>query len=908
MAVVATAAVLLLSVVGANLLSIASAATLTATLNISGTPKTGGNTYGVTLVVPAMGDPAPTGNVVVADGTSNCSASLSAPAGDGVTYTGSCTIASEHAGATVTASYAADANYDAATSANSLTIAKTDQSALTITTTTASFNSPLTLKTSGGSDAGAVTYAITDPGSAVCSISSGVLTETSAGTCTVTATMAANTDFNPVSSAATTITISPIAQAALTITTTSASFNSLLTLATSGGSDSGTVTYVVVGGGSAGCSVSGGVLSENSAGTCSVTATMAGNTNFSPVSSAATTITIGKINQVALTILTTSGSWNTPLTLGVSGGTDSGTVTYSVNGAGTAGCAVAGGVLAATGAGTCSVTATMAGNTDYNPVSSGSTTITIGKINQSGLTITSTSGTYKTPLALAVSGGSDNGSVSYSVDNAGSAGCSVSSGVVTETSAGTCTVTATMAGNGNYNAVSSSSTTITIAKTGQAGLTITSTSGIYSSPLTLAVSGGSDGAAVSYTLDAAGSAGCSISGNSLSATGAGTCTVTATMAANADFNAVSSSATTITISRVAVAAAISSLSIAHFTTLSPGSFTFQVGGTPSPVLRASGKLPAGLSLVNNGNGTATIRGFTALLALGTHHVTLVATNGVGGRAARSLNIVVGFAPVVITEPGATFTAGSQNRVVVASLGDPTSSLSESGNLPKGVTFASTSNGTATIAGRPSPGTHGSFDVALTARNSFGVSHQSFTLVVGAVPRFSSSNFASFPIGVSTVVRIAAGGNPQPTISEHGTLPIGVHFRAGRGTGYLSGTAAKGTSGGYHVTFTARSSTGLSTTQTFTLVVGSVPTFSSRSSTTFVVGDATVFIVSAKGSPSPAVAERGTLPSGIRFQGGSGTGILSGTPAKGTSGTYRVTLTAGKGSTASAQTFTLVVSG
>ena len=145
----------------------------------------------------------------------------------------------------------------------------------------------------------------------------------------------------------------------------------------------------------------------------------------------------------------------------------------------------------------------MAANTDYTAVSSAVTTITIGKIDQAALTITSTSGTYGMPLALSVIGGSDNGSVSYSVDDAGSAGCSVASAVLSATSAGTCGVTASMAANGNYNAVSSPSTTITISKVSQAALTITSTSGIFSSPIRLAASGGSDGGAVTYALDAA---------------------------------------------------------------------------------------------------------------------------------------------------------------------------------------------------------------------------------------------------------------------------------------------------------------------------------------------------------------------------------------------------------------------
>jgi hypothetical protein len=126
---------------------------------------------------------------------------------------------------------------------------------------------------------------------------------------------------------------------------------------------------------------------------------------------------------------------------------------------------------------------------------------------------------------------------------------------------------------------------------------------------------------------------------------------------------------------------------------------------------------------------------------------------------------------------------------------------------------------------------------------------------------------------------------------------------------LSGTPARDTSGSYQITFTAGQGTALSAGQTFTLVVGAVPTFRSADTATFAVGDATAFIVAAKGNPAPSVTERGALPTGVRFQGGNGTGILSGTPAKGTSGTYHVTLSAGAGFASSAiQPFTLIVSG
>ena len=159
------------------------------------------------------------------------------------------------------------------------------------------------------------------------------------------------------------------------------------------------------------------------------------------------------------------------------------------------------------------------------------------------------------------------------------------------------------------------------------------------------------------------------------------------MAGNTDYNAVSSSATTITLVRTGQAPTISSKGGVEFTALALGSFTFELAGTPSPVVTTKGALPAGLKLTNNGNGTETISGFTALLALGKHRVTLVASNGIGSPAKRTLDIVVGFAPVVVTAPTATFTAGQQNSFAVDSFAYPADSISESGTLPNGVSFA-----------------------------------------------------------------------------------------------------------------------------------------------------------------------------------------------------------------------------
>ena len=84
-----------------------------------------------------------------------------------------------------------------------------------------------------------------------------------------------------------------------------------------------------------------------------------------------------------------------------------------------------------------------------------------------------------------------------------------------------------------------------------------------------------------------------------------------------------------------------------------------------------------------------------------------------------------------------------------------------------------------------------------------------------------------------------------------------------------------------------------------------PVITSASAATFTVGEAGSFRVTATGSPAPSLSESGALPSGVTFN--SSTGVLSGTPASGTSGTYNLTFTASNGVSPDAtQSFTLTL--
>ena len=82
------------------------------------------------------------------------------------------------------------------------------QATLSLTSVTGRTGGRLTLTSVGGSGTGAITYEVTNKGSAGCSIKSGVLSSVRSGTCTVTVVKAADATFASAHSSATTVTLS----------------------------------------------------------------------------------------------------------------------------------------------------------------------------------------------------------------------------------------------------------------------------------------------------------------------------------------------------------------------------------------------------------------------------------------------------------------------------------------------------------------------------------------------------------------------------------------------------------------------------------------------------------------------------------------------------------------------------
>ncbi len=258
---------------------------------------------------------------------------------------------------------------------------------------------------------------------------------------------------------------------------------------------------------------------------------------------------------------------------------------------------------------------------------------------------------------------------------------------------------------------SSASTTFTVGTQGTFQVT---TSG---SPTPTVATSGSLPSGVTFTDNGDGTA--TLSGTPATGTG-GTYPLQLTAS-----NGLGSSSQSFTLT-VDEAPAFTSQPSATFTLGQQGSFTVRTRGFPAPAITKHHAPPAGLTFVDNGNGTATLSGTPT--KGGTTTMSLTASNG-SGQASQSLVIQVNSPPKLKVKVKKAAHVGQQLSWPITATGSPTPSISESGALPSGVTFTDHGNGSATIGGTPASGTQGVYHLSVTATNSVGHTTTNLTLTV-----------------------------------------------------------------------------------------------------------------------------------------------------------------------------------
>lgn len=366
-------------------------------------------------------------------------------------------------------------------------------------------------------------------------------------------------------------------------------------------------------------------------------------------------------------------------------------------------------------------------------------------------------GSLTNAATSSLSGGSY-GAISYSSSNEAVATVN-SSGVVTPLSSGTTTITATQVAVSGVNASASQTYTLTVNLATQTITASASASSINTGGTsTITTSGGSGSGVVTYSLV---SGPCTLSGATLTGTGAGTCVVTATKAADSIYVAATSSQLTVNITVA---------SIPSITTVGAGSSVSlgSLGANASPVLSG------GTVTLDSGNSSS------ASISISSNGGTIQAPTSGSATLSGALS---GSGGLTFTGTGTTVLTGANTysggtTVSGGTLQGNTSSLQGSiinngrlvFNQPGTGTFSGTISGPGTLA-LQNTGT-----VVLSGANTYsgGTTVSGGTLVLAGTS----------PTGTGDVV-VASAGTLMGTGTISGNVNVAGVFKPGNSPGYLS---------------------------------------------------------------------------------------------------------------------------
>jgi hypothetical protein len=348
----------------------------------------------------------------------------------------------------IAATFAGDSSYQTSSGTASLTVSKADQAITFGALSGQSFGDPDF--TIGATASSSLAVSFTAGGN--CSVTGSSVHLTSAGSCTITASQAGDSSYNPAPDVPQSFSIAKSSQ---TIT-----FGGLATKAF------GVPDFVVSGtassslpvsfAASGNCSVAGSTVHLTGTGSCTITASQAGDSNYSAAPDVPQSFSITKSDQT-ITFASLAAK-----TLGAADfavvATASSNLAVSFTASGN--CSIAGSTVHLTGAGSCAITAAQAGDANYNPaadvpqsfsIAKGSQTITFGALSAK---------TFGAP-DFAVNA---TASSALAVSFIATGNCTVAGSTVHLTGAGSCTITASQAGDGNYNPAPSVPQSLTINK------------------------------------------------------------------------------------------------------------------------------------------------------------------------------------------------------------------------------------------------------------------------------------------------------------------------------------------------------------------------------------------------------------------------------------------------------------
>ena len=389
-----------------NVTANGAAGTYTVSANAAGatTPITFGLTNSPTPVTVTLGNLGPH----TYDGAPKSASCTTNPSGlaTRLTYDGS-TVPPTNAGGYAVVCTVTDPNHTGSAS-GTLTIAKANQSITFNPPASGTVGGSAVLSATGGGSGNPVTF-VSQTGS-VCTVSGSTVTYLAADTCTLTASQAGNANYNPAPDVSSGVQVGP-SIAPVTLGNLSATYDGAPKSASCTTNPSGLATRLTY---------DGSTVPPTNAGGYAVVCTV---TDPNHTGSASGTLTIAKANQSITFNPPASGTVGGSAVLSATGGGSGNPVTF-VSQTGSV-CTVSGSTVTYLAADTCTLTASQAGNANYNPAPDVHGSISVGAAQNTALASSANPSAFgqRVTFTATVSGQNPTGSVIFTADGGSIAGC-----------------------------------------------------------------------------------------------------------------------------------------------------------------------------------------------------------------------------------------------------------------------------------------------------------------------------------------------------------------------------------------------------------------------------------------------------------------------------------------------------
>jgi photosystem II stability/assembly factor-like uncharacterized protein len=245
---------------------------------------------------------------------------------------------------------------------------------------------------------------------------------------------------------------------------------------------------------------------------------------------------------IAFTSTASSPTVGGTYTVTTTGGGSGNPVVLTIDGSTAGNCSVTGSTVTFLTVGTCTIDANQAGNGTYAPAPQLQQMVTgVAKGTQAiSITSTASSPTVGGTYTVTTTGGGSGNPVVLTIDGSTAGNCSVTGSTVTFDTVGNCTIDANQAGNGNWNTATQVQQTVTGVAKGTQAIVFTSTppaSATAGTTYKVTATGGGSGNPVVFSIDAATSGNCTISGSTVTFLTDGACSIDASQAGNTNYNA-----------------------------------------------------------------------------------------------------------------------------------------------------------------------------------------------------------------------------------------------------------------------------------------------------------------------------------------------------------------------------------